>query len=61
MLLVDRFVSASFQDAFDWIAINPGLKSGAVVLNAFSIPFAVSRCTLPWADLFSPLRDREYA
>ena len=41
MLWIGRLLSASFQDAFDSIAPKPALKSGAVVLDAFSIPVVV--------------------
>ena len=43
----DRSLSASFQDAFQSIAGNPGLKSGAVMLDAFSIPFVAIFSALP--------------
>ena len=42
MLGIDRFVPASFQDAFQSIAGNPGLKSGAVAFDAFSVFFVAS-------------------
>ena len=37
VLGIDRFLAASFQDAFRSIAGNPGLESGAVMPDAFSI------------------------